>query len=378
MIEPQDQSDLADLVTKVERGIHPDPSDVLYRMIGFPPDSILYRGNALELHRTLSLRLSQSALAASGHVFRSVEQLLDGFIQQNDASDLATAIAWLDAELLAPLEDWTFVQELGFRTQVARIQVGNCTVVLNLDDVQPGIAATYAPTTRDLRPPFIFTTVAARDRFSARVLSIETFSEAEAVIALLAGVTEIPDVRYLIVNSPEDRYSTGPMAIAQIQAVDSAGNLWPGYHELSEALARPSAVRTDWEQRTLAASRWLRVASTTNWPSQSISASMSTLECLLVLPTERNKRVPISERTSDIGILKGKTRTEQVAWLQDLYGRRNDAVHGGVFYRDEIDAAGLLVLTKSVVHWAVQHLDPMHGRPVGGACATITEVLTTH
>jgi hypothetical protein len=106
---------------------------------------------------------------------------------------------------------------------------------------------------------------------------------------------------------------------------------------------------------------------------------MSTLECLLVLPTERgNKRVPISERTSDVGILKGKTRTEQVAWLQDLYGRRNDAVHGGVFHRDEIDAGALLVLTKSVVHWAVQHLDPMHGRTGGGACTTIAEVLAAH
>lgn len=379
-MNPQDEQDLADLVAKVEWGVHSDPADTLYRMIGFPPNSILYRGDALELHRTLSLRLSQSALGDSGHVPRSVEQLLDGFIQKNHATDLATAIAWLDTELSAPLEDWTYLQELGFRSPCARFDVGPSAVVKKLDDVQPGLASLYAPMASDMRPPFIFTTVAARDEFSARILAREAFAEAEAVIALLAGCTEVPDVRHMTVKSPVDRYSTGSgAAVPLIQAIDASGSLWPGYRELSEALARPPDQRTDWEQRALAASRWFRVASTSNWPSQSISASMSTLECLLVSPTDsQNKRIPISRRTTDIGILRGKTRAQQVAWLQDLYGRRNDAVHAGVFYRDEIDAAALLILVKSVVHWSTQHLDPMHGRPGGGACTSIAEVLAAH
>lgn len=377
----QDEQDLARLATMVERGVTPEPGDTsLYRSIGFPPNSILYRGDALELHRVLSLRLSQSALGDSGHGPRSVEYLLDGFIQESDSTDLTSAITWLDAQLSAELETWTFVQELEFRSPCARFEVGSCIVVQNLDDIQPSLSSLYAPLGLDWRPPFISTSVAARDEFSARILASEAFAEAETVIALLAGWTEVPDVRHLTVNSPVAHYSTGSRAIPQIQAIDSAGNFWPGYHELSEALARHSGQRTDWERRALAASRWFRVASTTNWPSQSISASMSALECLLVAPTDdrRNKRGPIARRTSDIGILKGRTKAEQVSWLNDLYHRRNDAVHAGVFHQDEIDAQALLVLVRSVVHWSTRHLDPSHGRPGGGSCTAIAEALAAH
>jgi hypothetical protein len=98
--------------------------------------------------------------------------LLDEFIQEHDATDLATAIAWLDAELAVPLQDWTFVQELRFRSPCDRFSVGPSTVVQTLDDVHPGLSALYAPMASDMRPPFIFTTVSARDEFSARILAI--------------------------------------------------------------------------------------------------------------------------------------------------------------------------------------------------------------
>jgi hypothetical protein len=379
-VEPEDENDLAQLASMVERGVLPDLSEnAPHRLIGFPPNAILYRGAALELHRDLSLRLSKSALQDSGHVPRSVEILLDGFVQEVHTAGLQAALTRLDAELSASLEEWTFLQELRFFAPNVRFQVGPTTVVPDLDDVEPGLSAVYAPMASDMRSPFIFTTVRARDEFSARLLSREAFAEAEAVIALLAGFTEIPDVRHMSVNSPVDHYSTGAHATPQIQGVDAAGNLWPGYRELSDSFSRPSDRRTDWEQRTLAATRWFRVASTSIWPAQSISASMSTLECLLVKSTERgNKRVPISNRTSDIGVLRGRTKADQVAWLQDLYGRRNDAVHAGVFYRDEVDASALLVLVEHVVRTSIHHLDPMHGGPNGGACTSIDEVLGSH
>jgi hypothetical protein len=376
----QDEDDLAELVATVERGIHPDPEDAsMFRMIGFPPDSLLYRGDALELHRRLSLRLSQSALAESGHVPRSVAKLLDEFVRNSDTSDLATALAYLGAELSSPLERWTFVQELGFQSPCARFEVGPCVVVQNLDDVEQGLASLYAPMASDMRSPFIYTTVEARDQFSARILAIEAFAEAEAAVALLTGWTGAPDVRHLTVNSPVTHYSSGSAAIRQIQRIDASGNLWPGYHELSEALARLPEQRTDWEQRALAASRWFHVAKNSDWPSQSISALMSTLECLLVKSDDRgNKREPIAARTSDIGILSGRTRTDQVTWLEGLYQRRNDAVHAGVFHRDEIDAEALLVLVDAVVHWSIRHLDPTHRDSGGLPCTTIVEALAVH
>jgi hypothetical protein len=378
-MEPADLADLHDLVISAEIGVELEPqANTLYRMVGIGPNSLLVRGPALDLHNALSLRLAQSALGASGHVPQSVANLLDEFIRRANATGEVKAIAWLEAELITPPQNWTFVQGLKFHTPLDCLTVGKCSIVRKLDDIAPGLPGAF-PMISELGNPLILTTVRARDHFSARLLARETFAETEALLTLMAGWNNLPDNPHLEFHGTSQRYSTGASARALIQAVDSIGQLWPGYLEASDALARFPTLRTDWEKRTLAASRWFRVAIGTSWPSQSIAASMSALECLLVKPTERNKkRDPIAKRATDVGRLRGKTQAEQVAWLNTMYGYRNDAVHAGEFHQDEIDAQALMALTRSVMHWAIHHLDPLHGKQGGGQCLSLTDVLAAH
>ncbi len=162
--------------------------------------------------------------------------------------------------------------------------------------------------------------------------------------------------------------------------MDSTGKLWPGYHELSDALARPEDKRTDLEQRAAGAARWWRRASMSTWPSEVIVAGMSALECLLMLATDerREKRGLVAARASAIAVLATMQPTAQVGWLHKLYERRNEALHAGRFHQDDLDARNLLELVDLVLHRTVRHLDPWHRGTNACPCTTAEEALADH
>jgi len=54
------------------------------------------------------------------------------------------------------------------------------------------------------------------------------------------------------------------------------------------------------------------------------------------------------------------TRDQVHTWIVELYKRRNDALHEGLWMLDDLDAARLVELTLSVLRWASFHLDEDH------------------
>ena len=383
-MDSEEADDLKELVVLVERGVEvlPEGPDLLYRIYGFGPTSILYRSDALDFHVSLVSRLCSSALSEGGQSPEAVADLIDQFVSMAKAGSENEGLAWLKAELLRPLESWTIAQSTPFiLTIVNRLTVGDCTVTNSIDDADPRISSQHGDIiSRRMPGPFIFTSVEARDAASARVLAIDRFGWAESVLALLTGWTPHLDSPHVIVRGDSVNFTTGRHLPLTIKAITADGTLFPGYRELADALGESDRTRSDWGRRTLAAARWYREAATSDWPSRKISASMSALEAILILPGETGeKKSAVADRlTKKIAKLKEMSERDQIKWLIDLYDRRSEALHAGRFHQDEIDAAGLELLTKSAVRWAVSHLSPDHRPGVNKGCSTIAEAMEDH
>ncbi len=208
-------------------------------------------------------------------------------------------------------------------------------------------------------------------------MAIERIAEGTALLALISGPLKVKDHEHVWRKGDgSGGYSTGQPAGMIVYRVDATSKLWPGYHELSEALVRPEDQRTDLERRVTGAARWWHKASTTSWPSEVLVTGMSALECLLLLPGERREKADlVADRASDVAVLTMMTRTAQIGWLRDLYDRRNDALHAGRFHQDDLDARHLLALVDQVIHRMIRHLDPWHRGTNTGPCTTAEEAL---
>ncbi len=345
-----------------------------YRTLG--PDPVRFEGLALIRFQQISLKLAKSALLHGGPLPDVVKGLVVEFIRLADREDEDAAMDWLEAQLSAPSDQWTFVQGLNAHLRPRKLRLGSCTAATDLESL--GIdSSTMIPD--GLRPPFIAVTTEGRGETSARLVAIERIAEATALLALMSYPPEVPIVAHLLTQDGAFGYSTGQRGTLNVWRVFASGKLHPGYHELSDALARPENQRSDWEQRVASAARWWHKASTTAWPSEVLVAGMSALECLLMKPGEGTKKAAlVSTRMTTVATLGGIKRAQQIEWLRGLYRRRNEALHGGQFYQDELDADRLLALVDLGVQWAVRHLDPWHEGTNDGPCTNIDEALGPH
>jgi hypothetical protein len=144
--------------------------------------------------------------------------------------------------------------------------------------------------------------------------------------------------------------------------------------ELSDAMSRPDDARTDWERRTVAACRWYHRAMTARWPSASLAGCFTALECLFVEGRgEPNKGELVAARVARQNPrIPGVERDGVGDWLLEFYRRRNETVHEGISYADELEVARLEDLTSAAVFWASGHLDRDHR--IAGPCETFDDV----
>ncbi len=353
----------------------PAESTVFRLAVGIGP-TLLFEGEALKMFRSLVLGLARPALTTGGPLPEVVESLVIEFVRRAAGGREQDALVWLEGELSAPVEAWTFVEGVGAHLE-QRLQLGSCTVANDLREL--GLdPALYAPFS--MTGPYIAITVEARGQATARLIAGERIAEATALLGLLSVPGAVPDEAHIWKKADgQFGYSTGESGDLRVYRVDQRGKLWPGYHQLSDALARADDQRSDWERRVIGAARWWHKASTTAWPTEVITAGMSALECLVIKPGEWTAKADlVADRASGIAVLAGTTRSAQIGWLRDLYKRRNDALHAGRFHQDDLDALNFLALVDLVAHQAVPHLDPWHRGTNDGPCATIDEVLGPH
>ncbi|MGH9280730.1 MAG: hypothetical protein ACRD12_21900 [Acidimicrobiales bacterium] len=94
---------------------------------------MLFRGEAYARFQALSLELSRSALADAGPLPEVVQDLLVAFVRQAGCIGENAAFGWLEAQLTAPLEEWTFVEPLNAHILgPERLRLGACEVAWDL------------------------------------------------------------------------------------------------------------------------------------------------------------------------------------------------------------------------------------------------------
>ncbi len=376
IITRSQKDELRGLLTLVQWDAPHAPAGTPYRLFSKLGRSMLFVGAGLRTLRLLTLGLARPALTSGGPLPEVVESLIVEFVRNAENDQVETALVWLESQLSAAAQTWTFVESIDAHIP-QRIQLGSCTVVSDLAELDMDAAMFDA---FDLTGPFIAATVEGRGQATARLVAIERIAEAMALLALLSAPAEVPDDEHIWKrHDGQFGYSTGEGGALAVHRVDRTGKLWPGYHELSGALARPEEERTEWEQRVIGAARWWRKASTTSWPSEIITAGMSALECLLLKAGERMEKANLlADRATTVAVLTTMTPSAQVGWLRCVYNRRNYALHAGRFHQDDLDAMDFLALVDLVVHEAIGHLDPWHRGTNDGPCTTIDEALSAH
>ena len=153
-----------------------------------------------------------------------------------------------------------------------------------------------------------------------------------------------------------------------------------GYRGLEAGAAKDPIDRGDWEVRVLAAARWHRRGATSDWPSERVAAEMSALECLFVGGTgvTRGKGREIAHHVVSLVKVGGMSPDQVHRWIVDLYQRRNDVLHEGLWLLADLDATRLVQLTADVLDWASFHLDEDHDHlDPCRACTTREEAISS-
>jgi hypothetical protein len=102
---------------------------------------------------------------------------------------------------------------------------------------------------------------------------------------------------------------------------------------------------------------------------------MVALECLFVAgQSESRKGALIWERLTARFRMRELTGREQADWLLRLYRARNQAVHEGRDYIDDLHVDRLSELTQYVTRASAWHLVPRH-RASGRSCRTFEAAL---
>jgi len=345
-----------------------------FMLMGFQQPTLLFRGESLALLRALQTALAESALAHGGPSRKAAESLLTEACRMSVVSGADQAVAWIRAELEKPPARWAFAESILAYLPRAELELGGCRLAHEV----PGevVPEPVEPRLREhLTPPLILVDVTARDDESARLLARDRIDEAVSILALASGHRGSHAKHALVRPDGSTSLAGGPTALIAPEFWDAEGRVHSQYRSMSVAAARSDDDRTDWEHRVLASVRWFAKAAETFWASEALAACMTALECLFIKDQRtRDKRSAIAERATERFVTRGWTPDEQMEWLRRLYAARNDAIHEGRRFVEDLDVDRLVDLTSYAVRWGAWHLDPGHDEGTG-ACHEFDEVM---
>jgi hypothetical protein len=348
-----------------------------FRQFGYGDQTLLFIDEAhVHLEAIIDI-LTASALAQGGF---EADAVAGHVAKACRLSTAAEATEYLSAVVAAPLAEYTFGEPLAvIHAKGGPHPLGRCLVHESLRHAAPNDPPEVLTEwhEEDFPARVITATVTARDEDSAYIRAVDAIDEAKAILFLS---TDHPERRRMLTLRLED---------GQIRSTSTGGEsfghyfsprmlVYPPVTHVSTAAGKARELRTPWEQRVIAATRWYYQAGSTYWPSAALTGAMSTLETLLLTPGLKGKGGRIASTLRDLGAAHlGPEGVKFTTWFANLYDHRNDATHQGVNYDEDLNVQRLLRLTKLALQWGAHHLDPHH-RSVGGPCTTLEEALSKH
>lgn len=364
------------------------PPDEPLSIHGLGNDGVAFVGaDAVHALRLAVLALSSSAIVDGGLHTGAAQTLVVEACRIARKDGIAAAEEYVESVLSVPPTKWVVAERIAAhiwdQPEYDPIPIGRCYLARDILWLGEGDSRASESDVRDFQPAVLVTSVDAHEKESARWRASEAFLETRAVM-LLASASPNYGVMpgHLVVREDGDwsidSGSLEPTLIVRLISKD--GRLWPGYRQLANAAARDFGDRTDWEKRVLSAAVWYQTALLTTWPAFSLVAAVSALEALLTFATEKVRKDQIIAKR----LVERHTRVEGIDddgiedWFVELHGQwRNRVAHQGSRYADERQIKRLLDLTRSVIEWAIRHLDPSHRCPEG-PCESVAEVLAAH
>jgi hypothetical protein len=371
------RSDLQELFAKVEVDAIPshDGDEATLWVTARQEPSLLFRGESLDIFRSVQGRLAASALARGGPSRKAIERHLIEACTVSATSGEAAALALLEDRLRQPPGRWIVAEGIDAHVPQDDLSLGACRFYRSLPDWLVGEHILMSARER-LKGPVVLVEVEAHDENSARLIAHDRFAEARSILTL--GGQRGGSLPANLVIHPTDRVTVtaGPGPLIAPSLWDSEGRVHPTLRGLSDAAARAEDQRSDWERRAIAAARWWTKAARSVWPSEALTSAMTALECLLVEGRGvANKGEEIAKRASERWVFKRHTRDEQEQWLRALYRARNQAVHEGRQYVEDLEVDRLIDLTAQAATWGAWHLSDYHSES-GKPCESFGEVMS--
>jgi hypothetical protein len=348
-----------------------DPAEP-YLVVGGMETLVLFRGQALSCLNSVVSQHARSSLEHGGHSPHSVHQLVIDATRRHLRGE-SSPVDWFEEQLFRHLDEYLLVEPTDVFTQFHRLTIGNCDLVGRMSDLLPAELSEFDEWLDSMHKRALIARLSARDKASATLIARDRFDETHSILAVLAPSADLKATRATYMD-PETQMINGwspGRAISPLRFVDDSGELYPGYRQLSDAVRKTPGQRTEWERRVIAATRWHYLGRINPWATAELAAYMASLECVLIKQHSRGKgdriaRV-INELSPNASVeVKRKLRRR----LPPLYNRRNDALHEGISFQDDIELSRLRALCSSVLGWAISHLDPWHRGVPDGPCTT--------
>jgi hypothetical protein len=339
---------------------------------------LAFEGRALSLLRSLQQRIAGRSRAESGRSEGVVEaQIVAACWRMQETGDGDEAADWLLSGLDAPFRKWTIGQPLSrLYIDRPRLRVGRAVYEMQT----PGrLLRSFSSLGAEFQwQSCVHADVWARDEATARVLALEAFADAGALMDLLdppklgtqgAFVSRADD------GSGRAGFGTTGWIIGS-QAFTEKHRLVPPYDHLSRLLRKEETKRADWDRRVIAAMRWLSRARRSVVAADRLVSLMVALEALFIEGRqEQAKGKLLATRVTERIRISVLTSSAQEAWLADLYQRRNDAVHEGREYTNDFEVEDLADLTDYTVRFAAQHLLRDHAKGLRRPCRTFGQAM---
>lgn len=345
---------------------YPEPGRALAPMHAiFGGAGLTFEGEGYSALQRLTSELANHSLAEGGPTRPTVQGWLVYSCRVALDTDTDQGYAELTRLVAEPLRSWTVLEHVRGHFAQSPLRIGRCVVHTTLESVpEVGPVSGMAPLlTHETPPPVLATTVLARDDESARIRARDCLDESRAILHLIGQHIDGGSTGFSVLDEAGDaRSSTGVDEGFVVTRLGFDATMTLGYRGLEAGAAKEPLERNDWERRVIAATRWLRRCFTSEWPSERVSAAMSALECLFVGGTGvfAYKGRAIADHVAPLVRVGGMTEAQVHGWIVELYKRRNDALHEGIWMLDDLDATRLVDLTLSVVRWASFHLDEDH------------------
>lgn len=230
-----------------------------YFQAGLGDESLLFTGDVLAGVNGIAAKYARSALQHSGFDEKAVRSIVIEATRVA-AHSIDEGLRLFTERIDASPVEFTFAEPLGAYCAFKRLGVAKCVIYQDLSDALPNETSEALTGLRETYPARVLVTqVLAQDERSAYILAQENFDETRAILAILSAIS--PELRpretlQIDINSGRWASQVSGIETFYIDFVDAAGQLQPGYSQLSDAGQRGKSARTDWERRTLSATRW--------------------------------------------------------------------------------------------------------------------------